>query len=345
MKKNDLVYICSPLSAPTKEGMWQNMENAEHYARLVSEIFGCRAIAPHSFLPEYLDDHIPEEREAGLAFGLSVLKLSKAIIVCGSRISSGMQGEIKVAGELDIPAYVLLESEGGAMLAEIKEMPGPATPDWKGTEKKWKHIRVAFYLEEAGLCRDTFRTIEGPERYFNRSTADGIWYTASPAGNYCENDCTVGADIVFEIVSNGEIRHLDGNGDFPGKKPFIPFREFEKTLAADTLAAHPGLKDYHAMKEKLISLPGGEAYADPRRLSDNWLYALNFGEETEETIGTASWLGTEYHVLAVRYTHKPTGFAFRNYRFRRSGRDTRTSSHDLLLYDWDEESTMKGENR
>lgn len=121
MERNDLVYICSPLSAPTKEGMWQNMENAEHYARLVSEIFGCRAIAPHSFLPEYLDDHIPEEREAGLAFGLSVLKLSKAIIVCGSRISSGMRGEIRLAGELDIPAYALIEYEGRIALAEITQ--------------------------------------------------------------------------------------------------------------------------------------------------------------------------------------------------------------------------------
>ena len=89
MKKNDIVYICSPLSAPTKEGIRQNMEKAAHYARLVSGAFGCRAIAPHSFLPDYLDDNIPEEREAGLAFGLSILRLSKAIIVCGSRISSG----------------------------------------------------------------------------------------------------------------------------------------------------------------------------------------------------------------------------------------------------------------
>lgn len=104
MNKNDLVYICSPLSAPTKEGIRQNMERAAHYACLVSGTFGCRAIAPHSFLPEYLDDNIPEEREAGLAFGLSVLRLSKAIIVCGSRISSGMRGEIKMAGELNIPA-------------------------------------------------------------------------------------------------------------------------------------------------------------------------------------------------------------------------------------------------
>ena len=344
MKKNDIVYICSPLSAPTKEGIRQNMEKAAHYARLVSGTFGCRAIAPHSFLPEYLDDNIPEEREIGLAFGLSVLRLSKAIIVCGSRISSGMQGEIKMAGELDIPAYALLEQEGGAMLAEIKEIPGTSFPDRKEEDAR-KRIRVALLMEEAGLCRDTFCTTEGPERYFNRSMADGTWYTASPAGNCCENDCTVRADIIFEVIAGGEVRCLDGNGDFPGKAPFVPFCEFEKELAADTLAAHPGLKDYQAMKEKLLSLPGGEAYAGPHSTRDNWLYALNFGEETEEAVGTASWLGTEYHILAVWYTHKPTGFAFRNYRFRRSGKAARTSSHDLLLYDWEEEGAQKGENR
>lgn len=121
MKKNDIVYICSPLSAPTKEGIRQNMEKAAHYARLVSGTFGCRAIAPHSFLPEYLDDNIPEEREAGLAFGLSILRLSKAIIVCGSRISSGMRGEIRLAGKLDIPAYALVESTSGITLAKIMQ--------------------------------------------------------------------------------------------------------------------------------------------------------------------------------------------------------------------------------
>ena len=121
MNKNDIVYICSPLSASTKEGIRQNMEKAAHYARLVSGTFGCRTIAPHSFLPEYLDDNIPEEREAGLAFGLSMLRLSKAIIVCGSRISSGMRGEIRLAGELDIPAYALIEYEGRIALAEITQ--------------------------------------------------------------------------------------------------------------------------------------------------------------------------------------------------------------------------------
>ena len=77
MNKNDLVYICSPLSAPTKEGIQKNMERAAHYARLVSGTFGCRAIAPHSFLP------------------------------------------IRMAGELNIPAYALIEYEGRIALAEI----------------------------------------------------------------------------------------------------------------------------------------------------------------------------------------------------------------------------------
>lgn len=298
----------------------------------------------HSFLPEYLNDSIPEEREIGFAFGLSVLRLSRAVIVCGSRISSGMQGEIKMAGELGIPAYALLEQEGGAMLAEIMEISGKNSPDGKAGNTR-RHIRVVFYLEDEGLCRDTFRTTEGPERYFNRSIGDGIWYTAAPVGNYCENDCMVRGDIVFEIISCGEVHHLDGNGDFPGKNPFIPFCEFEKRLAADTLAAHPGLKDYPAMKEKLLALLGGEAYADSRSARDNWLYALNFGEETEENIGTASWLGTEYYIFAARYTHKPTGFIFRNYRFRKGGKAAHTSSHDLLLYDWEEDRGQRGEDR
>lgn len=121
MEKNDFVYICSPLSAPTKEGIRQNMEKAAHYAHLVSGTFGCRAIAPHSFLPKYLDDSIPEEREAALAFGLDLLKLSKAVIVCGSRISSGMRGEIKMAGELHIPAYALMEHAGGIAMVKIMQ--------------------------------------------------------------------------------------------------------------------------------------------------------------------------------------------------------------------------------
>ena len=121
MEKKDLVYICSPLSAPTGEEVQENMKKAAHYASLVSKAAGCRTIAPHSFLPEYLDDRISEEREVALAFGLSVLRIAKGMVVCGDKISSGMKGEIEKAKEWGIPVYSLLESEAVVMLIRIEE--------------------------------------------------------------------------------------------------------------------------------------------------------------------------------------------------------------------------------
>lgn len=120
MKKEDLVYICSPLSAPERSDMKHNMIQAGLYAKKVAAHLECRAIAPHSFLPGQLEDHIKEEREAALAFGLSVLKLCKALVICGDRISSGMKGEIKMARELGIPVYRMMET-GTSGIALIKE--------------------------------------------------------------------------------------------------------------------------------------------------------------------------------------------------------------------------------
>ena len=59
--------------------------------------FGYRAYAPHAYLPELLDDHDPEERALALSFGISLLKHCHLLIICGSRISSGMEIEIKKA--------------------------------------------------------------------------------------------------------------------------------------------------------------------------------------------------------------------------------------------------------
>lgn len=124
--KNNLVYICSPLSAPTEAEIKENMRKAARYTRIVSGHFGCRAIAPHSFLPEYLDDRIPEERQAALDFGLSILQISKAVVVCGNKISSGMAGEIKKAKELEIPCYILLEYSCGLVIVKMIQKEGHA---------------------------------------------------------------------------------------------------------------------------------------------------------------------------------------------------------------------------
>lgn len=100
-------YICSPLSAPTQKGIEANKSKAGEYVNIVSCITGKRAIAPHAILPGYFDDNIPEERQLCLQFGLDVLALCEAMVVCGTRISRGMKGEIEKAKRCGKPIYAL----------------------------------------------------------------------------------------------------------------------------------------------------------------------------------------------------------------------------------------------
>lgn len=107
------VYVCSPLSAPTAQGIKENMVKAGVYARKVGEMLHCRAIAPHAVLPMIIDDNIPEEREIALKFGIDILNISDAIVVCGKVISSGMKAEIEYAREKGIPVIFYDEVADG----------------------------------------------------------------------------------------------------------------------------------------------------------------------------------------------------------------------------------------
>lgn len=108
--ENERVYICSPLNAPTQEEIRENMERASEYVKTVTDAWKCRAIAPHSFLPEYLDDNNPKEREIGMNFCFSVVKICKALVVCGNRLSLGMEQELILARKNQIPIYRLIET-------------------------------------------------------------------------------------------------------------------------------------------------------------------------------------------------------------------------------------------
>ena len=90
IRENDMVYICSPLSAPTADEIRANMELARSYMQLVSKVFRCRAVAPHAYLPELLDDRVLWERELGISVGMKLLEHSQALIVCSPVISCGM---------------------------------------------------------------------------------------------------------------------------------------------------------------------------------------------------------------------------------------------------------------
>lgn len=54
-------------------------------------------IAPHLLFPQFLDDDNPDERELGLFFGNALMSKCAEVWVFGSRISSGMEAEIKRA--------------------------------------------------------------------------------------------------------------------------------------------------------------------------------------------------------------------------------------------------------
>ena len=77
--------------------MWKaNVNNARRYSRFAVDK-GYIPIAPHLLFPQFLDDDNPEERELGLFFGNALMSKCAEVWVFGSRISSGMEAEIKRA--------------------------------------------------------------------------------------------------------------------------------------------------------------------------------------------------------------------------------------------------------
>ena len=102
-------YICSPLSAPTAEGIRRNMEAARWYMQTVSKLWNCRAVAPHAYLPVFLDDKDEQERELALSFGLACLDTCDRLVICGRRITKGMLGEIQFAAAHEIQIFWIQE--------------------------------------------------------------------------------------------------------------------------------------------------------------------------------------------------------------------------------------------
>ena len=98
-----MIYVCSPLSAPTRCEMLTNAAKASTYMTWAENEFGEKAVAPHAYLPYILDDRIPEQRALALEFGRKLLAMCSLVVVFGPRISKGMGAEINSAEKLGIP--------------------------------------------------------------------------------------------------------------------------------------------------------------------------------------------------------------------------------------------------
>ena len=87
-----LIYICSPFRGDTAA----NTESAQRYCRDAYEK-NCIPVAPHLYLPQFLDDDTPAERDLALRIGLRLIDYCSEVWVHGDIISDGMRGEIDYA--------------------------------------------------------------------------------------------------------------------------------------------------------------------------------------------------------------------------------------------------------
>ena len=93
-----IVGICSLLRGEIKG----NIRKANDYCRFAAQE-GVVPLAPHTIFTQFLDDTIPEERLIGLTLGLELIKRVDEVWVFGVRISEGMEAEILLAEQMDIP--------------------------------------------------------------------------------------------------------------------------------------------------------------------------------------------------------------------------------------------------
>ena len=110
MKK---VYICAPLSGDVQG----NLEKAKRYSEYALRC-GAAPVTPH-FYALCLDDNIPEEREMGMAAGLSLLWFCDEVWVFSDQPTEGMRDEIKLAHNLNIKVRIIKEHEIKKVIGDV----------------------------------------------------------------------------------------------------------------------------------------------------------------------------------------------------------------------------------
>ena len=112
----DMYYICSPYKDADKFKMVCNQYRAKGLCEEIEELVpDCKAVAPHAWLPNLLDDTIPEQREIAIKFGLDLLSLCQYLVICGDekiKVTEGMRNEISFARKNGIK---ILHYKGGQL--------------------------------------------------------------------------------------------------------------------------------------------------------------------------------------------------------------------------------------
>ena len=118
-----LVYICSRYKPDEKHSVEFHKAVAATACRaVISENMDCVPIAPHLYLPQFMNDEEPVERRLALTYGKHILEqcqVMKVIVVDGI-ISEGMKAEIEQAeGRIPIDYFHTTKAEMEELIEKI----------------------------------------------------------------------------------------------------------------------------------------------------------------------------------------------------------------------------------
>ncbi|MCL2301376.1 MAG: hypothetical protein FWC27_14630 [Firmicutes bacterium] len=105
-RRENRIYICSPLRGADWKEVQRNMLAARFYMYLIWVYDRQVARAPHAYLPLLYCDDVPKERGDAITWGMRLVANCGGLYVCGNRITEGMRGEIKHAITFQRPVTV-----------------------------------------------------------------------------------------------------------------------------------------------------------------------------------------------------------------------------------------------
>ena len=114
-----LIYICSPFRSDNKAEQYANVRAAQKYCRDAYKQ-NCIPVAPHLYLPQFLDDNTPAERDLALRIGLRLINYCSEVWVHGERISAGMRGEIEYAKATGKPIIYIRTGKDGKEMRTVE---------------------------------------------------------------------------------------------------------------------------------------------------------------------------------------------------------------------------------
>ena len=107
--RNRLIYICSPLRGDIEK----NIQKAQGYCREAVDLWpDVIPIAPHVYCTQFLDDTIPQEREAGMELGDALLVLPAHTGVING-VAAFESTTVRISGEVIVELTAELRRNRG----------------------------------------------------------------------------------------------------------------------------------------------------------------------------------------------------------------------------------------